>query len=92
MNEKLLEKKLREAVKKLGGQALKFRSPGITGVPDRIVLMPGGKVWFVEVKSTGKKLSPRQEIVHPMLQKLNFEVVVIDTAEKLVDFLNVIAG
>ena len=55
MNEKLLEKKLREEVKKLGGLALKFTSSTYTGMPDRIVLMPKGKVYFVELKTTGQK-------------------------------------
>lgn len=55
MNEKLLERKLREEVKKLGGIALKFTSPFYTGMPDRIILMPGAKTRFVELKSPGKK-------------------------------------
>ena len=55
MNEKLIERKLREGVKALGGLALKFSSPYHRGVPDRIVLMPGGRMYFVELKTTGKK-------------------------------------
>ncbi len=88
MNEKLIEKKLREGVKEKGGLALKFTSPSFTGVPDRIVLMPGGKMCFVELKSTGKGLSPRQEVVFPILQELGFTVLVIDDKEKLQEFLN----
>ena len=56
-SEKYLEKKLREEVRKAGGLAIKFTSPYFTGMPDRLVLMPKGRIWFVEVKSTGKRLS-----------------------------------
>jgi hypothetical protein len=91
MNEKLIEKKLREGVKKLKGEALKFFCMSFTGMPDRIVLMPGGRVWFVELKSTGKKPSPRQQFVIDWLQKLGFDVRVIDSQESLDEFLNLIA-
>ena len=91
MNEKLIEKKLREAVKKLGGIAVKFFVLSFTGFPDRIVLMPGGKIWFVETKSTGKKPTPRQLIVHGMLTKLGFTVVVIDDQVSLDKFLKLIS-
>jgi hypothetical protein len=86
MNEKLIEKKLRELVKKMGGIALKFFCMSFTGMPDRIVLMPRGHVWFVELKSTGKKPTPRQQVVHTFLRKLGFEVWVIDSQELLNDF------
>ncbi len=69
---------------------LKFTSPGFTGVPDRLVLMPGGKVWFCEMKSTGWKMTDRQEYVKGQLQALEFPVFVIDTVEKLNGFLNAI--
>jgi hypothetical protein len=45
--------------------------------------MPGGKIWFVELKSTGDTLKRRQPFVKKLLQKLGFEVWVIDTEEKL---------
>lgn len=87
MNEKILERKLREAVKSLGGLALKFASPFYTGMPDRIILMEGGKQYFVEVKSTGETPTPRQRIVHKSLRKMGFEVWVIDAPEILQEFL-----
>jgi hypothetical protein len=87
-NEKLLEKKLREQVKKLGGLALKFWCLSFTGMPDRMVLMPGGRIWFVEMKSTGKQPNGRQKIVIPLLRKLGFNVWVINTQELLDEFLN----
>lgn len=89
--EKKLEDKLREGVKKLKGEALKFYCLSFTGMPDRIVLMPGGKIWFAETKSPGKKPTPRQLFVHGGLRKLGFEVWVIDTEELLNKFLNRIA-
>ena len=52
--EKDIERHLREGIKSLGGWCLKFVSPGFTGVPDRIVLMPGGKLCFVELKRPGQ--------------------------------------
>ena len=49
MREKTIEKKLADAVKSRGGLAPKFTSPGFDGMPDRIVLLPGGRMAFVEV-------------------------------------------
>ena len=86
MNEKIIERKLREGVKALGGIAVKFFVLSFTGFPDRIVLMPGGCIWFVETKTTGKKLSPRQKIVIALLRKLGFSVWVIDSQELLDEF------
>jgi hypothetical protein len=86
--EKKLERKLHTGMIFRGGQALKFSSPSFTGMPDRLCLMPGGKIWFVELKSTGKKPSPRQHVVHDWLQKLGFQVFVIDSEEKLQEFFS----
>ena len=55
MLESTVERHLREEAKKRKGMALKFVSPGMNGVPDRIVLMPDGKMAFVELKAPGKK-------------------------------------
>ncbi len=92
MNEKLLEKKLREEVKKLGGLALKFASASYTGMPDRIILMKGGRVQFVELKSTGRKQTERQLVVSKMLMKYDFKVTVIDDQSGLDNFLNSLKG
>lgn len=86
MNEKLLEKKLREDVKKLGGLALKFSSSTYTGMPDRIVLMPG-HVYFVELKSTGKTQTPVQKRVVKILNGLEQDFWLIDSEEGLQFFL-----
>ena len=62
----------------MGGIAPKFMSPGFDGMPDRIVLLPGGRMGFVEVKAPGKVPRPLQEARHSMLQKLGFKVYVLD--------------
>lgn len=87
MNEKLIEKRLGKAVEKLGGIALKLFSVWFTGLPDRIVLMPNGRIYFAEMKSTGAKQSPRQKLVTKLLVRLGFFVAVIDTDEQLDEFL-----
>ena len=61
MKEKQVEEKLRQAIKTMGGIAYKFISPGNIGVPDRIILLPGGRVWFVELKTDAGRLTPNQE-------------------------------
>ncbi len=87
MNEKLIEKKLREEIKKMGGMALKFLPNFWVGAPDRIVLMPKGKVYWVETKSTGDNLRPIQETRKKQLEKLGFQVFKIDDQESLNKFL-----
>ena len=77
--EKAVEAYLREQVRKNGGQALKLVCPGWTGVPDRLILMPGGRVYFAETKDKGKAPKPRQRYVHDRLQELGFTVFVPDS-------------
>lgn len=60
MREQMIEKKFTDAVKKMGGLAPKFVSPGLDGVPDRLVLLPMGRMAFVEFKAPGKKMRPLQ--------------------------------
>ena len=87
MNEKLIEKKLREAVKKLGGKALKFSSPYETGYPDRLILMPGGRAYWAELKTTGKRPTEKQLLKQFELRSLGFVSEVIDSIETLNNFL-----
>jgi hypothetical protein len=77
-SEKTLEKKVVAAVKIAGGIALKVWSVSFSGLPDRQILLPNGRIIWAEIKSEGKFLSPRQRIVIPMLMRLGFEVWVID--------------
>ena len=70
-------------VKKIGGLALKFVSPGFDGVPDRIVLLHGGKIGFVEVKAPGEKPRQLQLARHKLLNQLGFKVYVLDSVEQI---------
>ena len=87
-SEKVLEKYLVSEVKSLGGWAVKLLSGLVTGLPDRLCLLPGGVVAFVEVKTTGKKATPRQLIVHKKLRELGFRVEVLDSKEGINNFIN----
>ena len=86
--EKEIELDLRRTVERHGGWALKFISPGMDGVPDRIVLLPGGQLIFVELKAPGKHTRPLQTVRHRMLQKLGFKVYVIDSVEQIEGVIN----
>lgn len=88
MREKQIEIKLKCAVKERGGLALKFVSPGTAGVPDRIVLIPDGRLYFVEVKAPGKRLSPKQEKMAAVLERLGHKVRVIDSIEQVKEFMD----
>ncbi len=88
MLEKEVEQYLCKKVKKeLQGWALKFVSPGLNGVPDRIVLVPMGRIYFVELKAPGKKLRKLQEYVCGLIKQLGFKVLRIDTKEKVDAFV-----
>lgn len=89
MREKSIETYLRDEVEKIGGKAFKFSSPGNNGVPDRIVLLPGGIVKFVELKKPGEDLRPIQRSRKRQFEKLGFEVLVIDSKEKVGDFIEI---
>lgn len=82
-SEKRVEKIFTDAVKKMGGMAVKFVSPGLDGVPDRIVLLPGRKIAFVELKAPGKKPRPLQEKRMRQLKCLGFPVYVVDCVEQI---------
>ena len=81
MLEREIEKRLRDEVRKAGGVALKFVSPGTAGVPDRIVLMPEGMACFVELKAPGKVMRPLQMKRKQQLESLGFNVYCIDSME-----------
>lgn len=81
--EKDIEKKLIEAVRGKGGRALKFVSPGFAGVPDRIVLLPAGRMVFVELKRPGQKMRPLQKRRKLQLESLGFRVYCVDSVEMI---------
>ena len=79
MNEAGIEKRLKLKVNENGGLALKLVSPGFAGVPDRLVLFPGSKVAFVELKAPAKKLRALQRKRKKQLEALGFKVYKIDS-------------
>lgn len=82
MTEKQLEQKLKAEVSTHGGIAYKFVSPGHVGVPDRVVLLPGGRVVFVEVKAPGAgRLSKMQAREIRRIRELGVECYVLDKPE-----------
>lgn len=90
MREKQIEQKLVRAVKNMGGIAPKFFSPGFDGMPDRIVLLPGGHFGFVEVKAPGEKPRPLQLSRHGLLRRLGFKVYVLDDEQQIGGIINAI--
>ena len=92
MLEKEIEMQLMKAVKKMGGRAVKFMSPGFAGMPDRLVLLPGGKCGFVEVKAPGKRPRALQVVRHEMLKELGFKVYVLDAIGQIEEIINDICG
>ncbi len=83
MREREIEQKFTRAVKQRGGLALKFMSPGFDGMPDRLALLPDGKMGFVEVKAPGKTPRPLQLQRHRLLRELGFRVYVLDDQRQI---------
>ena len=81
--ERTIEQKLAARTRAMGGIAPKFTSPGFDGMPDRLVLLPGGRMGFVELKAPGRKPRPLQLVRHRLLQRLGFKVYVIDGIEQI---------
>lgn len=92
MRESEIEKALTFEVKKRGGLALKFISPGMSGVPDRMIIMKGGKLAFIELKAPGKKLRPLQIKRKRQLEELGFLVYCIDNKIQIGDVLDEICA
>lgn len=79
--ERDIEKWLRDKIRQMGGIAMKFTSPGNDGVPDRIAILPGGQVWFIELKKDGETPTKIQEWQIERLRKLGCNVTVITGME-----------
>lgn len=92
MLEKMIEERLRDGVKRLGGVAFKFVSPGNDGVPDRLVCLPGGRIAFIELKAPGKKPTPLQVRQMERLRGLGFVAFVIDSVEAVDQYIQVEKG
>ncbi|WEG14139.1 VRR-NUC domain-containing protein [Pullulanibacillus sp. KACC 23026] len=89
MRERDIETYLRDQVKKAGGRAYKFESPGNDGVPDRIVIFPGNRIYFVELKAPGKKPRPLQVKQINDLKQFGCIVRVIDSKEGVDEFIKI---
>jgi VRR-NUC domain protein len=90
ITEKSIEIYLRDRIKKVGGVAFKFISPGNDGVPDRLICLPTGQAIFVELKAPGKTTRPLQDLQIARLKNLNFKVFIIDSKEKVDELLEMI--
>ena len=88
MREKVIEQKLTQAVKKAGGLAIKFTSPGLSGMPDRLVILPKSHVAFVEVKAPGLKPRPLQARRHELLRHLGCKVYVLDDPAQISNLMS----
>lgn len=80
-SEKVFERELSKFVEESGGMAVKLLSQFLRGLPDRMYLLHGGVVVFVEFKSTGKRPTKIQEYIHKRIQALGFPVLVVDSVE-----------
>lgn len=87
-SEKLVERKLVELMKINNGMCIKLLCNHILGLPDRLCLFPGGKLAFVELKTTGEKPKRIQIFMHKKLRALGFRVEVIDTVEGVIEFVD----
>lgn len=92
MLESRVETRLVNGVKKLGGMCLKWVSPGCTGVPDRIVVLPGGRVIFVELKQPSGRKSPRQRLVGGLLESRGADVRCLWSPDEVDAFLREVGG
>jgi len=81
MRESRIEGALVRRVHELGGYAIKLAAPGHRGAPDRLVLLPGGRVMFVEVKAPGRRPTALQARMHARLVAMGFRVETLDNLE-----------
>ena len=86
-SEKVLEKKLVKWIKEARGKCVKLSSQFNTGLPDRMIMLPKGHIFYCELKSTGKKPKKMQEVLHNEIRALGFNVYVVDSTEGLSEML-----
>lgn len=84
--ERDIESGLRRQVEKMGGKFMKFTSPGNDGVPDRIAILPGGRVWFVELKREGEKPTAVREVAAGAATKDGCNVALITGKQEAIDW------
>lgn len=86
-SEKDIERLLFSEVRKLGGIAIKLTAQYFSGLPDRLVLLPKGRLFFAEIKTTGKKPRALQLLVCANIRKLGFNVYIIDNKQEVHNIL-----
>lgn len=91
MKEYAVEKHLISVTQACGGMCIKFTSPGMSGVPDRIVILPGGKIGFAELKAPGKKPRRLQKAVIRDLYRRGCRVATIDNLKSVEGFIRRLA-
>lgn len=91
MKESRLEHRLKREIENLGGMSLKLTVPGKRGMPDRLILLPGEKIYFIEMKVPGEKPRPLQRKRARQLQALGFYVCCLDSDEAVDGFLQEVA-
>ena len=84
-SEKLLERKLNAMIHSKKGWSIKLLSLHITGLPDRICLLPGGRIFFAEIKTTNKNPTKIQLLVHRKIEALGFKVLIIKRSEDIIN-------
>lgn len=89
MRESTVEKRLGMEVKSRGGWAVKFL-PSVSGLPDRIVLLPGGRMFFVELKAPTGTVKAHQKVVHGKLRRLGFPVVILSSVDEVLAWTQLI--
>lgn len=92
MKESQIERRLVEGVKRLGGMCLKFVSPGILGVPDRIIITAKGRVIFIELKTETGRLTKIQRYVIGEMQKRGADARVVKGIDEVKELLAEIEG
>lgn len=87
MRERDIERKLTHEVEKRGGLSFKWTSPGQTGVPDRIVILPGGRIWFAELKTDTGRTTAVQEYQQKRLRDAGCNVITIHGEKELNEWI-----
>ena len=87
MRESKVERALVDAVEAAGGVCWKWVSPNMRGVPDRVAVLPGGRVVFVELKAPGKRPTPQQQRRHAELRARGADVRTVDSTDDIAGVL-----
>ncbi|MBG9209441.1 VRR-NUC domain-containing protein [Mammaliicoccus sciuri] len=86
-SEKSIENHLKTNIERLNGFCLKWVAPGTKGVPDRIILMPNGKTYFVELKTKKGRTSPTQKYIHKKFKEIDHHVYIINSKQAVDKFI-----